>query len=540
MQEYESENNLVENNELVNNWDEASLAQLLGFNDGNKPTYQTKFVEQEIQLGEGTESQTEAPNPIANHELFDDPELGKTQPTFYGNPFAKFGAVGLVMLVVFGAGATVLNSIMFGKPREVSTIANQEVDKPKVEMANNAKPQETETGKLKAELALGSQAEKMRSLERSKNPKTTIQRKVFSRNDSNNRINRIADTPDKVSYVRNPIPQTSKYYSSPVASVPRFQATISAAPPNTKESVDPMEQWEKISRLGSYGNTQIASIANEQTNVKTLNNIANEEPNSSIKIPRATLVSTAFIQSIEPEPLYTEEAAVINGEPIQKLQVGASASGKLVTPLIWAKPQSNNTSKKSSTTTESDKFIIQLIEPLSTDNGLIALPKGSQIVAQVTDIQKSGLVQLEATQVLIDGKEYLIPPRAISIRGNSGQPLIASKWSDKGGEIASRDAETFVVGSLAKVGKVLNQPKSEQISTQSGLGGTNTFSSISRGSDNILGAVLEGGFEPLTQQIFQRNQQALSEIQQREEVWYIRAGTDIQVFVNQSFQFENF
>ena len=48
--------------------------------------------------------------------------------------------------------------------------------------------------------------------------------------------------------------------------------------------------------------------------------------------------------------------------------------------------------------------------------------------------------------------------------------------------------------------------------------------------------MLEGGFEPLTQQILQRNQQALSEIQQREEVWYIRAGTNIQVFVNQSFQ----
>jgi hypothetical protein len=48
---------------------------------------------------------------------------------------------------------------------------------------------------------------------------------------------------------------------------------------------------------------------------------------------------------------------------------------------------------------------------------------------------------------------------------------------------------------------------------------------------------LEGGFEPLTQQILQRNQQALSEIQQREEVWYVKAGTEVQVFVNQTFQF---
>ncbi|BAY99990.1 hypothetical protein NIES37_39730 [Tolypothrix tenuis PCC 7101] len=535
------ENNLKESYESDTNWDEASLAQLLGFHDESQlknSIYSAEPTSNNIDVTENASNES-THNTIAIHKLFDDPQTGKTQPTFYGNPFAKFGAVGLVMLVVFGAGATILNSIMFGKSRVTPTIANQKADQPKVEMADNANPQETETGKLKAELALGSQAEKMRSLERSKSPKTTIQRKVFSKNDSNNRINRISDTevrPAQVSSVRNPIQENSRYDLPRVASVPRFQATVGAAPPNTKESVDPIEEWAKISRLGSYGHTQIASITNEQANGKTLDTIANEQPNSSIKIPCTTLVSTASTHSIEPEPLYTEEAVVINGEPIQKLQVGASASGKLVTPLIWSKDSTNNSSNKSPTTTSGEKFVIQLIEPLTKEDGLIALPKGSQIVAQVTDIQKSGLVQLEATQVLIDGKEYLLPPGAISIRGNSGQPLIASKWSDKGGEIASRDAETFIVGSLAKVGKVLNQPKSQQISTSSGLGGTNTFSSISGGSENILGAVLEGGFEPLTQQILQRNQQALAEIQQREEVWYIPAGTDIQVFVNQSFQ----
>ena len=105
------------------------------------------------------------------------------------------------------------------------------------------------------------------------------------------------------------------------------------------------------------------------------------------------------------------------------------------------------------------------------------------------------------------------------------------------GEIARRDAQTFAVGSLAKVGKVLNQPKEQQISTSSGFNGTNSFSSIRRSRENILGAVLEGGFEPLTQQILKRNQQALQKIQQREDVWYVKAGTDVQILVNESFQF---
>ncbi|MBD2206614.1 hypothetical protein H6G33_31035 [Calothrix sp. FACHB-1219] len=283
------ENNLTQSYESDTNWDESSLAQLLGFHHQSQLDNSISSAEETSVGSQKTESDTEeyTHNTIAIHELFDDPQTGKTQPTFYGNPFAKFGAVGLVMLVVFGAGATILNSIMFGKPRVAPTITNQETDKPKVEMADNANPQETETGKLKAELALGSQAEKMRSLERSQSPQTTIERKVSHRNDSNNRINqRISDAevrPAQVSSVRNPIPQISRYDLPRVASVPRFQATIKAAPPNTKEFVDPIEEWEKISRLGSYGHTQIASITNEPANGKTLDTITNEQPNSSIK-----------------------------------------------------------------------------------------------------------------------------------------------------------------------------------------------------------------------------------------------------------------
>ncbi|MEO1561008.1 MAG: conjugal transfer protein TrbI, partial [Cyanobacteria bacterium J06632_19] len=65
----------------------------------------------------------------------------------------------------------------------------------------------------------------------------------------------------------------------------------------------------------------------------------------------------------------------------------------------------------------------------------------------------------------------------------------------------------------------------------------NSFSSVRRNRENIFGAVLEGGFEPLTQQILKRNQQALQELQKRGDVWYVKAGTEVQVFVNQSFQF---
>jgi Bacterial conjugation TrbI-like protein len=540
-----------ENNELNKNWDEASFAKLLGLKDEDEKNSdnKTQLIEsEEVVQGEINNQDT---NPIATHELFDDPQLGKTQPTFYGNPFAKFGAVGLVMLVVFGAAATVLNSIMSGKPRIAPTIANREESKPKVEIADNS--QATETGKLKAELALSTQAEKIKSVEHSQRPKTQIVRR--NTQPQNNKFSPAVvprEIPrNRVTYVPRPIPQRVSYNPPRVAYTPRLQPVVNQLNPPSlpkplpkQEEVNPIEQWREISSLGSYGHVQIASNSkSDSLPNNTLTSAVDEQQTPTI--PRATLVSfTSNSNQIvttnndsELEPLHDEEALIIGNQEIQQLTVGLSSSGKLVTPLIWANNRVNNVDRESNSKQQSDKFIIQLSQSLTTKEGLIILPKGSQIIVQVKDIQKSGFIELEATQAVIDGKEYVLPEGAIAIRGKSGQPLIASKWGDKGGEIASRDAETFAVGSFAKVGKVLNQPKEEQTSTNSSFGGTSSFSSIKRNRSNILGAVLEGGFEPLTQQILQRNQQALQEIQRREDVWYVKAGTEVQVFVNQTFQF---
>ncbi|AKG21346.1 TrbI/VirB10 family protein [Calothrix sp. 336/3] len=543
----------VENNQLNQSWDEASFARLLGLNEENLTEKKTDLSKSDELSGEEVNNQ----NSVAINELFDDPHLGKTQPTFYGNPFAKFGAVGLVMLVVFGAGATVLNSIMSGKPKVAPIIANRETSKPKVEIADNF--QETETGKLKAELALSTQAEKIKSVEHSQNRKPAITRPLTLAKKKNvpPTVAPREITRQQVAYIPRSIPQRVSYqpqrvnYEYPHANYqPRFQPVANkvnsapiAKPLPKQDDINSIEQWREISSLGSYGSAEITTIPKTNPQLaNTSNSDLNEQqiPN----IPRATLVSAASNQNqIVPtvddsnlEPLHDEEALIIENQNTPQLTIGTSASGKLITPIVWANNRSDNT-KQPSKQQQTDKFIIQVSQPLKTEDNAIILPKNSQLIVQVKDIQKSGFMELEATRAMIDGNEYVLPEGAIAIRGKSGQPLIASSWGNKGGEIAARDAETFAVGSLAKVGKVLNQPKEEQISTNSGFGGTSSFSSIRRNNSNILGAVLEGGFEPLTQQILQRNQQALQEIQRREDVWFVKAGTEVQVFVNQTFQF---
>ncbi|MGB3651440.1 MAG: hypothetical protein WBA41_09545 [Rivularia sp. (in: cyanobacteria)] len=171
MDEYKNQSHETESDKTDSDWNEVSFGKLLGFKDENQ-ALKEEITEIQDSNSEEVHNKTDAANPIATHELFDSPHEGKTQPNFYSNPFAKFGAVGLVMLVVFGSAATVLNSIISGSLKTAPTTAYSKQSKPKVEIADN--PQQRETGKLKAELALSTQAEKIKSVERARSPKTTV------------------------------------------------------------------------------------------------------------------------------------------------------------------------------------------------------------------------------------------------------------------------------------------------------------------------------------------------------------------------------
>lgn len=251
-------------------------------------------------------------------------------------------------------------------------------------------------------------------------------------------------------------------------------------------------------------------------------------------LPNATGNQIASPPTAQINP--TEEASLLSGVPVRYLQVGELASGELLTPVIWAGARASaGSASNSAASSAQEKFIVELHEPLTDPQGSVMLPQGTQIVAQIINVGESGLTQLEATQAIVDGQEYVLPPGAISIRGSDGQPLMADKWGKKGNVIASRDVTAFLFGSLSKVGEVLNQPDVQQ-SINSSSGGFSSSTTTSNRRPNLLGAILDGGFGPLTQQILQRNDKAIQEIMSRPDVWYVRAGTNIQVFVNRSFE----
>ncbi|WP_414585392.1 conjugal transfer protein TrbI [Scytonema sp. PCC 10023] len=605
---------LPPDDQLDSEWDEAKLAQLIGFDDDlNAEEVTGELISEGVDgtLTEGEKadlSHDSSQNVIAQSELFDDPQTGKTQPTLSGNPFAKLGVVGLGLLVVFGSSAMFLNTIMRSKPKSAPSMVT--VSKPEIK-ETEVETQEVETGKFKAQLALASQAEKIKSVEQSKSPKTTTVKKPTDKPSSSTApVTRLAvnksQTVPPVRYVAvnksQTVPPVRYVYVSrppqpvrqplrlpvqqsvqqPVRLAPISSPTVRETPKSNASAsdskpVDPMEQWAAMSRLGSYGGTQTsevtASASNEtlrqpsvsaparlasadtshlpseqssQQHGSAIQEVRARSASDKVTIKRATPVRAMSDGFVPQEPAAldavvaaqvnpAQEAALLTGVPVQRLTVGGQAQGKLVTPVIWADSKSSTTVATKSDR-ESEKFIIQLAESLTDEQGFVTLPVGTAIVAQVVDIPKSGLAQLEATQIVIDGQEYVLPSGAISIRGTKGQPLIANKWGNKGGAIASHDATTFLFGSLAKVGEVINRPDVESSTSTSGSG-FSTSTTTRSSSPNLLGAVLEGGFAPLTKQILQRNERDLQKMLQRSDVWYVRAGTNVQVFVNQSFEF---
>jgi hypothetical protein len=144
------------------------------------------------------------------------------------------------------------------------------------------------------------------------------------------------------------------------------------------------------------------------------------------------------------------------------------------------------------------------------------------------------MVTLNAIAISNNEAEYPIPKGAISIRGKGGQPLIAENYNNHRGEIAKRDRTLFITGALSRVGEILNEPKSSSSVVTNG-GTSQTSSTVTSSDPDILGAILEGGFEPLTEQIAARNEQRLEALLSIETIWYIPATTQIQIFINQSF-----
>ena len=511
-------------------WNQQQLSQLLGYTDQSD---NTPSDNNQPSSKKSTSPQEE--NVVELQELFDEnPRDHKTKHTFFNHPLSKVGLVALGMFVIFGPAGLIMKAMVSGGPPAVPSIhaKSSQSPNPAIKTQTTPTPEKLENGRLKASLALDSQVEAVQKVEDAKKNQSKIKASKTTpkaRPQTSPTPLPKKTVPQNKTLTLQPQPYAQKTYTSPqVKNLPQPQPQ-QISPSQTVPDIDPIEQLQQMNRLGSYGGSQVIQVSDSSNkNGAGLEGdiVKAKEKTQQESVPKSP---ENLVHTLQVLP---SEARIINGVSTDKyLRVGKVIRGKLLTPLIWGE-QNNPTQANDYRIAQ--KLVIVTTKPVVVNDNQTILPENAEIIATVANIQESGFVQLQATNIVFNDKEYSVPNGAIAINADGGKPLIASKWNNKRKEVARKDAQIFVLGSLAKVGDVLNQPRSQQFSTNSGFGGS-TFSSTQSGQRNILGAVLSGGFSPLTNQILQRNKKALEQIQSSEKVWFVPADTKLDIFINQSF-----
>ena len=500
-----------ENPEINSSW-ELRMAQLVGF----EPEVTPKQIEtrDEVQVPQIDESPQTNPD---------------KQQSLSSNPFAKAGVVGATtLLIVLGAG-TLLSQMMDGTSKKPKSNVVPIPPKQKVLTLQQPLP-ETEIELLKTKLALADQARAVKAaqiqLKNSlANPaKANQNQRVKSIEQPRVIIQRIPvaarSEPPRVIVQRLP-GEVKTVYVPRIVTVERIvkvpQEKVAVTP-----SPSPSPQLKLIPPLPVIPSPRITALPKLASDV------------SIPPIPAPTPIVTNPIQPVTPiTPIQQENSSTpqTNQQPSKSVAVGTSVKAVLANGLFGETTKSSNDSEN----TNDSKFVVRLKQALKNSDNTVALPAGTELLTQIRRIGESGMVHLEVVSVisLEDGKvkEKNLPKGALKIRSPQGKPLIASKFPNNGKAIAGMDTGLFVLGGISKAAELANRPESTL-----NINGNNVITQTNP-RPNILTGVLEGGLSTVVPQITIRNQQAISEMNTRSNIWVIPGGKEVEVYVNQITQF---
>jgi hypothetical protein len=564
--------NLVSPPELDSlDW-ESRMARLVGLQEESN----------EANTSEAVEESTSGVQPSS------EPQEVRTKESLSSNPFAKLGLVGAGTLgIVLVAGVFLSQLTNTGKQQPKK---NNSVSTPS-QPINDSRPQQlqSELETLKTKLALTEQAEAVKAAQQKlrlekpapspqlasrptpqaqrsasvNTPRIPLQRiptpvrtVYVPRTVTVERIVKVPSAPQKAipqkaiaqkAIAQKPIlqkPANSQILPSRLPIVaPNTQPIVTATP---KPTPDPLQEWAKLAKLGSYGMVSITGTSAVQ---------ATPPP------PLAPPVNNTRLQARntdepddEPEEEPTPPAVSQTKQQTPKsVAVGTKAKAVFATAVFGETTrQTTNSNRKDES--GKDVFVLYLKEPLKSVDGTPIFPLKTEFVAQVRSISDQGFVQMDVVKVIVPNNnsfiEKSLPPNAITIRAPQGKPLIASQFSNQGGSgVGIADVGAFALNGIGKAAQVYNSPDSRvqcfpSTTTTNNPNGpdstvtSNNCFSTSNSRRNILAGVLEGGATNIANQINQRNQQAISRRQaQRTNVWVLPAGKEVEVYVNQTTQF---
>ena len=211
-----------------------------------------------------------------------------------------------------------------------------------------------------------------------------------------------------------------------------------------------------------------------------------------------------------------------------QVPLGTNFSGVVSVPLLWDEGSGKQLY---------NKFAVTLTSDVTVDNGSIAFPAGTVVIAKARTVSIANrMVQATAVAIVYSDssgqiKQQAIPEGAILIAGEGGGPLIASGYFDPGSDIASQDILTALLSGVGRVGQVFAEPKVRSSSSINGRFGSSTTTVESR-DPQIWSAVLDGFFSPLAKRMESRSDRATEELLKRPNVAVVNKGTPVSITVN--------
>jgi Bacterial conjugation TrbI-like protein len=535
---------------------ESRMARLVGLEEESSSSSNTD---------EAVEESTPSLQPLS------DPQEVRTKESLSSNPFAKLGLVGAGTLgIVLVAGVFLSQLMNTGKqqPKKNNSISMRS------QPISDSRPQQlqSELETLKTKLALTEQAEAVKAAQQKlrlqKPTPTQVASRPVSRTQPPTYVNRVRipveriPTPVRTVYVprvvtvervvkvpsipqkpipqkpipQKPIPQkpaNSTILPSPLPIVAANTQPIVTVTP--KPTPDPLQEWAKLAKLGSYGMVTISG-----------NSVQAATPTPTPTPPvNNTRLATNTKPDDEPEEEPTPAVSQTKQQTPKSVAVGTKAKAVFATAVFGETTRSTSRDDKKDQSGK-DVFVVRLKEPLKSVDGAIALPAKTEFLAQVRSISEQGFLQLDVVKVIVPNNnnftEKSLPANAITVRATEGKPLIASQYSNQGGStVGIADVGVFALNGLGKAAEIFNRPDTRIQCVNNGNSTANGINNCFQTTDtrrNILAGVLEGGATNIAQQISQRNQQNISKrLAQRTNVWFMPAGKEVEIYINQTTQF---
>lgn len=438
-------------------------------------------------------------------EEFVDPRAAKSKVPLTSNPLLKAGFVGAVGLIVVLVGGGIYSALTSSTKTDpaVANLKQQAAPSPVAELP--------ESGKLKADLAFASQQndlEKARRLQQAQmQPAPTPTPEV-------------SPTPEAPPTPAPPPQVVIPPVRVPAPVVPAPVPMPVPTPVDSYADLSPIEKWQQIASIGSFGRSTTAATARPTTPVAAA-------PVQPVATPAPVRPATPAAGSGSTlAQLRSNTTNGMRSAPLADVLVGTSATGAMATAVVLG---GDNAEAVNPTSSDAVKYLVTLTSPIKDATGATAIPAGATLVSVVSTFStQTGMMQLQVKSVIHNNKEYAAPQGAIIIRGENGASLRASRTGGTN-PVVSALLPALLEGAAGAA---------EELTQDRGTTTTNgsVTTTTNESGPNVGAGFLRGASSSMAQQISQATQLANSQAQSRPQSWKLSEGKEVQVFINNSFQ----